>query len=158
MTEAVVAALIGIGGAVLVAIAGAITQVCTTKRVVEAERQRIDVQLRGEEAVRQRERREERLVAALSALLAASDPQIAPGGDYGQAVRLIHRMQLLLDLDDPLELKLNGSLNRLGERLQSYVVVRENEIDDKIPQTVELLKVHSEIATLGHDVVRAVVK
>lgn len=113
MTEAVWAT-------VVVAITGSITQAMLTRTVVKAERARMLEQITHESRVRRFEGRAERLQEAMADVLAAADPQIAP--DYGQAVRLVLRIQLLLDRNDKAEAQLNGALNELAQRLEEYVV------------------------------------
>ena len=113
MTEAVWAT-------VVVAVAGFISQAMLTRTVVRAERARMLEQITNESRLRRFEGRAERLQEAMADMLAAADPQIAP--NYGQAVRLILRIQLLLDRNDPAEARLNGALNQLAQRLEEYVV------------------------------------
>jgi len=60
-------------------------------------------------------------------------------------VQLIHRVQLLLNLNDTTESRLNGALNVLGQELQKYVAVRHEDIDDKLSETRALLGAQSEV-------------
>jgi hypothetical protein len=128
LSDAVIAAAVGVGGAVLVAIVSTVTQMLNTRHV-----------LREEHRLRGHEWRQTRLVAAISDLLAAADPQISPGGDYGRVVQLIHRVQLLLDPNNVTEARLNGALNRLGTDLQAYVGVRHEVLENKTVETTDLL-------------------
>jgi len=154
MTDTVTAALIGVAGAVVVAVVTVATQLGVTRAVIRSERDRVQQRITGEERSRRKDRREERLLDAVSELLAVSDPQAALGPEYGKAVVLIHRIQLLLDLGLPGERSLNGAVNQLGKRLHEYHFVRDRHIDDKLPETQALLEAHSSVS----DLTRAVLK
>ena len=153
MSEQVLSALVGVGGAVLVAITSTITQWRTTKLAIQADHQKIMDQIVGEMKAGSLERRHERLLEALSELLAASDPQVAPGGDYSTTVRLITRIQLMLNLQSPPEARLNGCLNRLGLVLQEYVAAQEYDIDQKSTETSALLAAHADVIDAARSVV-----
>src|ERR1041384_2149650 len=142
MSDTVIAAIIGVGGATLVAVVTVVTQLFVTRTVIHAERERVSAQLLGEHAVRAREKREERLLEAISELLAAADPPSHEGVRYGRVANLIVHVQLLLDLNVPAEKALNGALNDLGFRLQEYHPVRGRHIDDKLVETKSLLRAH----------------
>ncbi len=120
MTETEIAALIGVGGAVLVAITSTIAQVRITRAVIAADLAKLTKQLRGELENTRREKREDKLVDALSGLLFASDPESPNGGDYARAVELIHRAQLLLMPTIPAHTPLNSAISRLGKDLRAY--------------------------------------
>ena len=153
MSETVLAALVGVGGAVLVAIVSVITQLCITKAVIKAERERISDQIRGEEISRLREKRIDSIRIAVSELLATSDPQSNRGVDYGRTCNLISQVQLLLDLRVQSEAALNGALKRIGLCLQEYVTVQHLPIDSKTAETRELLQVHSAVLETAKTVI-----
>lgn len=148
MSDIVAAAIISVSGAVLVATVSVITQLFITKSVIRAERDKLLTQLRGEEGSRSREKRQDRIIDAVSEILAKSDPQIAPGVDYGRTVSLIHRLQLLLNLSRPNEAALNAALNDLGLQLQEYVFVQNKPIDNKLSETTSLLHAQAAVSDL----------
>ena len=154
MSDVVLAAIVGVGGAVIVAIAGAITQAAITRYVIRADREKLQVQLLGEATLRQREKRHDRLLDAIAELLQATDPQVAPGGDYDRAVPLIGRIQLQLDQSDPAEKALNGALNELGFKLQDYIGVRHLAIDHKSLETRALLGAQGAVTDLASKVLK----
>jgi hypothetical protein len=156
MSDTVTAAIVGVGGAVLVAVVSVVTQLFVTRNVIRAERERLAAQLYGEEASRAREKREQRLLDAISELLAASDPQSDDGVRYGRVANLIIHVQLLLDLNVPVEKSLNGALNDLGFRLQEYHPVRQRPIDDKIIETKALLRAHDAVIERTKIVLRGI--
>ncbi len=146
MSDTVTAAMISVSGAVLVAIVSVITQLFITKSVIRADREKLLTQLRGEEISRTREKRQDRIIDAVSEILTKSDPQIGPGVDYGRTVSLIHRVQLLLNLTRPNEAALNAALNDLGLQLQEYVFVQKKPIDEKMPETQALLRAQAAVS------------
>lgn len=109
MSDTVMAAIIGVTGAVVVAVTGVVTQLFVTRTVIRAERKKLTEQLLGEETSRLREKRQDRIIEAVSELLIASDPQSPSGVDYGRAVNLIIRVQLLLDSKAPADAALNAA-------------------------------------------------
>lgn len=139
MSDPVVAALIGVGGAVVVAVATVITQLFVTRALIRSEREKIGLQLRGEEVARLREKRTDRIIDAVSERLAVSDPEVGPRVNYGRAVALIHRVQLLLDSRELRQAALRDALNKLGLRIRDYLEVEQRPIDDKDNETRLLL-------------------
>jgi hypothetical protein len=81
MSETVTAAIISVSGVVLVSIVSVITQLFITKSVIRSERDNLLTQHLGEEDSRTREKRQDRIIDAVSEILAKSDPQVAPGVD-----------------------------------------------------------------------------
>jgi hypothetical protein len=153
MTDTVAAASIGVAGAVVVAVVTVIAQLGITRAVIRAEREKVDQQSAAEESSQRRTRREERLLDAIAELLTSSDPQTAPGIDYGRAVSLIHRIQLQLDLAAPDEAGLNDAINQLGLRLQDYHGVQGRKVDDKISEMRALLVAQARVADLARRVI-----
>ena len=154
MSDVVVAAIVGVAGAVIVAITGALAQAAITKQVIRAERLKVDHQSIREASLRQREKRHDRLLDAVADLLASSDPQVTPGGDFNRAVPLIARIQLMLDLNDPTEKALNGALNELGHGLHEYISVRHQPIEHKSLETQSLLRAQSLVTDLTNKVLK----
>jgi hypothetical protein len=153
MPDTVAAAIISVSGAVLVAIVSVITQLFVTKSVIHAEREKLLTQLQGEESSRTKEKRRDRIIDAISELLAKSDPQIAPGVDYGRVVSLIHRVQLLLNLSRSNEFALNAALNQLVLQVQEYVFVQNKPIDDKVLETKSLLNAQAAVSDITRTIV-----
>jgi hypothetical protein len=154
LSDTVAAAMFGVGGSVFVAVTAVITQLLITRSVIRAERRKLTEQLLGEEASRAREKRHDRILDAISDLLAASDPQSPTGVNYGQAANLIVRVQLLLDLKVPSHAALNGAVNELGLSLQEYVPVQRHPIDEKSLETRSLLRAHSKVLELTKNALR----
>lgn len=144
MSDTVVAALIGVGGAVLVAISGVITQFLITKKVIEAERNRVIAQSHTEDLLRHQAKRHDQILDSLSELLMVSDPMTA-ALNARRASNLIIRLQLLLDLKIPVERELNGELNQLGLILNDYVSLRApTELERR-----DVLRVHSRVVDIA---------
>ena len=141
MSEVIIAAIIAVGGTVLVAIVSVITQLFITKSVINSEKEKINLA----EKARDREKRKDRIIDAISELLSTSDPQSSEGVNYGKTTNLIISVQLLLDISKQDELALNDSLNVLGRSLHEYYPVRSKYIDDKISETKALLRAHDEV-------------
>jgi hypothetical protein len=72
-----------------------------------------------------------------------------------RVVNLIIRVQLLLDLNVPAEKSLDGALDDLGLRLQEYHPVRQLPIDDKMTETLELLRAHHAVIERAKVVLRS---
>ncbi|MDE3058490.1 MAG: hypothetical protein KGJ59_11095 [Bacteroidota bacterium] len=145
MSDTVFAALIGVGGTVIVAVASVLTQLRVTKAVIKAERERIFQQIQNEEISRLREKRVDSIREAISEMLSTSDPQSNRGVDYGRTVNLISRVQLLLNYQEPTSAKLNNAINQLGFCMQEYVAVERLPIDNKRNEMTNLLRWHAEV-------------
>lgn len=145
MTDTVFAALIGVGGAVLVALVSIITQLRITKVVITAERDRIYQRIQEEELSRLREKRTDSIRIAISEMLATADPQSKRGVDYTRTVNLVSQVQLLLNYRQPSEGALNDSLNKLCIALQEYVAVETLPIDQKMAEMTNVLRWHSAV-------------
>jgi len=59
-------------------------------------------------------------------------------------------------LDMPDDKQLNDALNRLGLRLQEYVPVRQQPIDEKMIETSQLLEAHSNVIDRARVVLSAI--
>lgn|SRR5512146_2940082 len=140
MKPEIVAAVIAFGGVFL----GGLLTFVTQHVAQRSEWQRLLAQLAGEESSRVRERRRERLLDSLAALLAASDPQ-SEELSYTEGLKHIHHAQLLLDPRLPSEAVLNGAVSRVGLALHSYIPASRAAIGDKVPETQRLLTAHSEL-------------
>ncbi|MCL4538091.1 MAG: hypothetical protein M1378_00560 [Bacteroidetes bacterium] len=134
MSDTVLAALIGVGGAVIVAVASVIFQFFTTKKVISAQH-----------VLQLKEKRLDSIRLSVSELLVTSDPQSNHGVDYGKSVNLISQVQLLLDYSNERECSLNSSLNLLGHSMQEYVPVQLLDEDRKATQLKQLLQAHANV-------------
>jgi hypothetical protein len=149
VTDPVLAALVGVGGAVLVAVVTVIAQVVTTRSVIRSEREKVRLRIEGEEAARSREKRTDRIIDAVSELLEVSDPDGARP-DYARAAALILRIQLLLDATDR-HSGLREALNNLGLRLSDYL---DEEPDNRLHETGRLLEAQGAVIERTREVLR----
>lgn len=154
MSDALLTTIISVAATSLIAIVALLSQQANSRAAIRAERERLLERIEREEISRMREKRREQLVDALSELLTTADPQISATIDYGRAVSLIHRLQLLLDRRVPPEENLNRALNRLGKSLHDYVPVHARSIDEKVTETRQLLLAQSEVTECARAVLR----
>jgi len=131
VSDSLITALASVAGTVLVAVIALLGQRSTAKVSASAETERLRLRIEGEETSRAREQRRERVIEAVSEILAASDPQIFVKLDYGKVVMLIHRIQLLLNIRNQLDSRLNSALNALGSALQEYAPAHHLPMDEK---------------------------
>jgi len=148
MSDIVIAAIISVGGVALGAAISQLMTFLTTRRLISSEYRRMIAQIEREARERCRERRTERLIETLSRLLAASDPELHRRPPYEEAVALIHRSQLLLNLGSDAERALNGKLNELGLALAGYVQSPGTD------RQVALFRVHGQVIDLSKAVVQ----
>ena len=134
MSDVVFAALIGVGGSVIVALVSLFLQKSNTENI-----------LKIEAASRINEKRIDRLIDRISELLVYSDPQSTGGVDYGKTTNLIVQVQLLLNIENDLEASLSYALNELGACLHDYYPIRHEYIDKKLYETKSLLEAHSKV-------------
>jgi hypothetical protein len=149
VTDPVLAALVGVGGAVLVAVVTVIAQVVTTKSVIRSEREKVRLRIAGEEAARLREKRTDRIIDAVSELLEVSDPD-GRAPNHAKAAALIMRVQLLLDATSQ-HSGLREALNNLGLRLSDYL---EEEPENRLHEKGRLLKAQSAVIERTQEVLR----
>jgi hypothetical protein len=141
--DAVLAALIGVGGVTLVGVASAIMQALNTRWVLREEHQRTEKQIATESRVRREEARHAHVVEALTELFAASDPDLTL--DYGRVVRLSHRVHLLLDARVGTEEgRLAEAVNNLGFKVQEYLA-EPPAAGEFTGARRDLLKAHAEV-------------
>lgn len=145
MSDSLITALASVFGTVLVAVIALVGQRAAARATSSAETQRLRLRIVGEEASRLREKRREQMVEAISEILAASDPQIFIKLDYGRVVTLIHRIQLLLDIREVHDARLNTALNGLGSALQEYAPAHHLPVDDKSPRMRAVFAAQSEV-------------
>lgn len=105
---------------VLGTLGGALIGLAGTWLILRAERQRVRIQLDLEASHRRSEKRRDELVTLLSELLAATDPEIHGRPEYPKVVRLIHHVQLILEVANPPEAALNTALSELGHAAAAH--------------------------------------
>jgi hypothetical protein len=147
--------IISVIGTVLVAIIALRGQRAVSRAAIEAENTRLRERLQGEEAARVRERRRDQLIDALAELLATADPQVSAKLDYGRAVTLIHRIQLLLDLHYRSNTDLSAALNRLGYQIQAYIAVQDRPAEERTAQVGFLLTAQSDVTVAARVVIHS---
>lgn len=100
MPDLVLAALIGVGGSVLVAVVSVITQLFITKNVIKANYNNLLDQIDYNELSRTREKRLDKITETISELLAISVAELIHKVDYDRATNLILRAQLFLHVNE----------------------------------------------------------
>ena len=114
MSEVIYAAIIGVGGSVLVAIVSVITQLFITKNIIKANNKNLIDQIEFSEKSNLREKRLDKISKTVSELLTVTDAEIYEKLNYSKATNLITRIQLYLNVRNKAEFKLNQSLSNLG--------------------------------------------
>ena len=145
MSDLVLAALIGVGGSVLVAVVSVITQLLITKNVINANYKSLLDQIDYKELSRTREKRLEKISETISELLAVSDAELINKIDYAKATNLILRAQLFLYVNVDIEYRLNQSLTILGHELRDFTFVKELPLDNRIPETHSLMEAQTAV-------------
>lgn len=154
LSDTVIAAIISVGGMLGVAALAAVSQLAITRQVIQSEHRKIVQQIKGKFRSRHRERKIERLLDTLSDLVAHTDPEINPSINYPEVVRLIHRAQLLLDLDREPEARLNAAINDLGLQVGGYVSAPPLEHFDEEPdRRAAVLRTHGKLIDLAKVVI-----
>ncbi len=145
MAEQIQVALIAVGGVVVGSILNAVVQFFVTRQMLRAERERLRDQLNGEFRLRMLERRTDRAIDIVAELVTISDPVINQEIDYATAIRLVHRVQLLLDRKNPLEGKLNDRINALGLALAEHTNSPDAGMVPERLRGASLMQVHGEV-------------
>lgn len=110
---AVTAAMVTVCGMITVATLTTITQWIVTKRLITSEHNKISIQINSEFKLRQFENWQSDFKEAISLLLAATDPEIRNPFNKSEIVPLVHKIQLMLNLNHPGHRKVNELLNSL---------------------------------------------
>lgn len=118
----IAASLIGFAGGLLAALIVAWQQAKNTSTLIAAELNKLDHQNRS--AVRSR--KEQWLLDSAPALLAASDPQLHATLDYSAVVTLIHKIQIILNPNNPLEQAINQASSDIGFAVQEAITERRS--------------------------------
>jgi hypothetical protein len=145
MSDLVLAALIGVSGSVLVAIVSVITQLFITKNVINANYNSLLDQIDYNELSRTREKRLDKISETVSELLSVSDAELIDKIDYAKATNLIIRAQLFLYVNIAIEYDLNQSLTTLGHGLREFIDMKELPLNNRLPETKNLMIAHSAV-------------
>jgi hypothetical protein len=110
----VIAACLTVGAMLGVAILGAISQWFITKRIVNEEHKRLEIQLKSESKAKRHEKWESDILEAITELLSATDPEV--NSEFNPAIITKHviRAQLLLNNENLLQGKVNALVNELA--------------------------------------------
>lgn len=119
---AIASALIGLVGGLLAALLVAWRQAKNTQILIAAELHKLEKQ--NQSAFHSR--KEQRLLDAAPDLLAASDPQVHAIFDYAVVVSLIHRIQIILNPNNPLEQAINLAASDIGLAVQEAIATRRS--------------------------------
>jgi hypothetical protein len=122
MLNGIVASLIGLAGGLLAALLVAWHQAKNTKALIAAEFDKLERQ--NQSAFRSR--KEQWLLDCTPELLAAADPQLHATFDYSVVVSLIHRIQVILDPNNPLEDAINKAASNIGSVVQEAMTERRS--------------------------------
>ena len=145
VTDTVQAALITVGGMLGAGMLGAIIQYAITRQVIAAEHLRTLGQVREESQRRVSERILDRIVDGIAELLVTTDPAVVAQIDYPGAVKRLHRVQLLLDRNDPTEAALNGRLNALLISLAGFTKHPDGALIRSEATMSDVLRSHGEV-------------
>ena len=122
MVSGIVASLIGLAGGLLAALLVAWHQAKNTRVMIAAEIDKLERQ--NQSAFRSR--KEQWLLNCAPELLAASDPQLHATFDYSIVVSLIHKIQVILDPNNPLEHAINQAASNIGFAVQEAMTERRS--------------------------------
>src|SRR5260221_14182537 len=114
-----VAPVIGLVGVVIGALLVGWQQRSNTRAVIQSEYGKIFAQLSGQSRARFRGKKEDWILEAVPDLIAATDPELHTTFDYVRVVTLIHKIQVVLDVNNPTEGALNHATTMLGFAVQA---------------------------------------
>lgn len=109
----VVAAFITVGGMLAAAALAAFVQWLVTKTVLRSEHNRLQIQLNTDFQFKQFSQWQNDFVGTISDLLAHTDPETYPTPDANKVVALVHKAQLMLNLELDSHRKVNLLINEL---------------------------------------------
>ncbi|MBS7349372.1 MAG: hypothetical protein KIG95_04315 [Comamonas sp.] len=124
---------IGLAGGLLAALIVAHHQAKNTKSLILAELYKIE-QLNKSAF---NSRKEQWLIDYTPALIIASDPQLNADFDYPTVVSLIHKIQIILNPNNPLEIAINKAASDIGFAVQESITGRRSvskllKVQDKL--------------------------
>lgn len=122
MLSGIVNSLVGLVGGLLAALLVAWHQARNTKALIAAELNKLEKQ--NQSAFRSR--KEQWLLDTAPDLLAASDPQLHAAFDYSAVVSLIHKIQIILNPNNPREQAINLAASDIGLAVQEAITERRS--------------------------------
>ena len=122
MLSGIANSLVGLVGGLLAALLVAWRQAWSTKTLIAAELNKLEKQ--NQSTFRSRE--EQWLLDTAPDLLAASDPQLHAAFDYSVVVALIHKIQIILNPNNPLEQAINLAASDIGLAVQEAITERRS--------------------------------
>lgn len=136
------AALITVVGMVCVATLGAIVQWRVTHTVIKSEHERTKAQINSEFRHRQFEIWQDKFQEVIAQLLKVTDPEINPNMDRASFVPLIHKAQLMLNLNEQSHMKVNALINELGLAVNGWTQHHDRS---------EMLRLHGSLMEAARD-------
>ena len=122
MLSGIANSLVGLVGGLLAAVLVAWRQAWSTKALIAAELNKLEKQNQSTF----RSRKEQWLLDTAPDLLAASDPQLHAAFDYSVVVALIHKIQIILNPNNPLEQAINLAASDIGLAVQEAITERRS--------------------------------
>lgn len=132
----VTAAYLTVGGMLGVAILGAISQWFISKKIVNEEHRRLEIQLRSEFQAKRHEKWESDILEEITELLTATDPEINVEINPAIVTKHVIRVQLLLNHENALQGQVNNLVNHLALAVNGW---QGNK--DELP----ILKIHGQL-------------
>jgi hypothetical protein len=148
MTETLLVAAISVFGVLLGSLITGWYQLKHTSTLADAELERYRLEKDTENKSRLLHRKQDLLLENLAELLIQTDPEIHKQFNYPKIISLIHKMQLILDLENKKEGALNDAINKMGLSIQN--TNHELLSHDK---KLSLLKAQDAIVTAGRAVI-----
>lgn len=132
----VIAATITVLGMFGVAFLGAFSQWLISKKSVESELKRLEIQLKSEFQSKRHEKWEADILESITELLTATDPEVHKEIIPATVTKYVLRTQLLLNHENPLQGQVNNLVNHLALAVNGWQKNR-----DGLP----ILKIHGQL-------------
>jgi hypothetical protein len=113
MSETLWAAMIAVSGALITSVIAAIVHVKVTRKVTEGAKETAITQTKVNSRLELENRRRDRIVDLISALVSMIDPAGDQPFDRRRVVSLVNRIQLRLNRNNEVEKAINGHLNNI---------------------------------------------
>lgn len=146
MSDGVMAACVSVIGMVSVAAISALIQFRITKSVIENDHKKIKHQASIDAYNQKRQHKNDHLLELLTEYLNLTDPEINGLYQYHVIVRLVHKIQLLLDTNNPIETELNSVL------VDFTLHIRENVTGHRDREG--FLNLHAAVCSVGQAVLK----
>lgn len=147
MTDGVIAACVSVIGMVSVAAISALIQFRITKSVIENDHKKIRHQATMDAYNQRRQHKNDHLLELLTEYLNLTDPEINGLYMYPVIVKLLHKIQLLLDTNCAIENELNSVL------VNFTLCIRENVSGCRDREG--FLNLHAAVCSVGQAVLKA---